>query len=795
MFKSIIIQRAIFAFLLSLFSGVAAFGQGTAFTYQGRLTDSGNPADGLFDMRFRLFDTLDVGTGTQIGVVTNSSVQVMNGAFSVQLDFAPCASCFDGSARFLEISIRPAGSADPYTVLSPRQPITPAPYALRALDATQLGGIAASGFIRNSASQQAGTDFNISGSGTVGGTLTGGVVNATTQYKLSGLRMLAASGPFSGTFSLAASNTFLGDRAGLNTTPSPISNSTDGKLNSFFGAAAGDDNTTGQLNSFVGALAGSANTTGFANSFFGVQAGASNNTGSNNTLVGRSANVGAGDLTNATAIGAFARVDQSNSLVLGGITGVNSGTSVNVGIGTTTPAERLHVVGNGLFTGNLTASGSISIAGLKTEVTATTPNVIGGFLFNTVTAGVRGAFIGGGGDFPFNNRVTDDFGVVGGGRDNLAGNNAGTNFDGGHATVGGGEANTASGAHATVAGGFANNATGTDATVGGGFGNTASGVHATVPGGSTNVAAGDDSFAAGRRAKANHQATFVWSDSTSADFASTANDQFLIRASGGVGIGTTQPSASLHVSRDTSSITTPVAILESAGTQAPLAFKVDGPEVARIRADNLGNLVLATLAGTSKNIFFRAGDDSGTDLIIQSATGNVGIGDSTPVDRLDVEGDIRVGTGMTGCVKDADGNVIAGTCSSDARLKHSVTPFPETLDKLIKLRPVHFYWRRDEYRDKAFGAGQSFGLIAQEVEQIMPELVTQDEQGLKAVRYNKLPLLMLQAIKELKAENDSLKQRLDEMSREREQIKKQQTRIESLTKIICLAHPDADICR
>ena len=77
--------------------------------------------------------------------------------------------------------------------------------------------------------------------------------------------------------------------------------------------------------------------------------------------------------------------------------------------------------------------------------------------------------------------------------------------------------------------------------------NTASGTAATAPGGAHNAAAGNYSLAAGRRAQANHNGTFVWADSADADFASTGDDQFLIRASGGVGIGTNDPQAMLHV--------------------------------------------------------------------------------------------------------------------------------------------------------------------------------------------------------------------------------------------------------
>jgi len=129
--------------------------------------------------------------------------------------------------------------------------------------------------------------------------------------------------------------------------------------------------------------------------------------------------------------------------------------------------------------------------------------------------------------------------VVGGGNGNAASGN--------NATAGGGIGNTASGMSSTIAGGINNQTTAFQTAVGGGTGNIASGTASTVPGGDSNEAAGNRSFAAERRAKANHNGTFVWADDTMADFASTAADQFLIRAGGGVGIGTAAPAAQLDV--------------------------------------------------------------------------------------------------------------------------------------------------------------------------------------------------------------------------------------------------------
>ncbi|MCP4705973.1 MAG: tail fiber protein [candidate division Zixibacteria bacterium] len=83
--------------------------------------------------------------------------------------------------------------------------------------------------------------------------------------------------------------------------------------------------------------------------------------------------------------------------------------------------------------------------------------------------------------------------------------------------------------------------------IGGGYYNKASEDYATIPGGAYNDATGAFSFAAGRRAKANHTGTFVWADNTDTDFSSTADNQFLIRASGGVGINVNNPQSSLHI--------------------------------------------------------------------------------------------------------------------------------------------------------------------------------------------------------------------------------------------------------
>jgi len=196
---------------------------------------------------------------------------------------------------------------------------------------------------------------------------------------------------------------------------------------------------------------------------------------------------------------------------------------------------------------------ALALPGLRTEPNATSPNVIGGYSDNSVTSGVVGATISGGGHAPGGDRVghntvTDNYGTIGGGGSNQAGDNAGSTDDADYATVGGGDKNLASDYGATVGGGYSNDASGYGATVSGGGLNDASGAVAMVPGGFDNTAQGDYSFAAGVRAKAYHDGSFVWADSTFVDFASTADDQFLVRANGGaVFTGTNDSTAMLNV--------------------------------------------------------------------------------------------------------------------------------------------------------------------------------------------------------------------------------------------------------
>ena len=101
--------------------------QGTAFTYLGQLQNNGSPAGGSFDLVFTLFN-LSGGGAASAGPVTNSATTVSNGLFTATIDFG---GAFNGSNSWLEIGVRTNGGSV-FTTLSPRQPVTPAPYAITA---------------------------------------------------------------------------------------------------------------------------------------------------------------------------------------------------------------------------------------------------------------------------------------------------------------------------------------------------------------------------------------------------------------------------------------------------------------------------------------------------------------------------------------------------------------------------------------------------------------------------------------------------------------------------------------
>jgi hypothetical protein len=633
----------------------------------------------------------------------------------------------------------------------------------------------------------------------------------------------------------------------------------------------------------------------------------------------------------------------------------------DVGINTTSPGEDLDIIGNIQATGTIKSGNSITLDGISTRLVADStfeirvegvhairfkhaaesPNVIGGFSGNDAPDGVGAATISGGGEHTYTNTVTDDFGTVGGGRNNRAGDNGGTTEDARFATVGGGAGNVAGADHATVGGGSQNEAggkystvaggsncsTGADyatvgggwsntadydyvticggksntadqgyasigggygnraeyyATVGGGMGNNAAnnaavvgggwsnsatgqyatvsggefntatycatvaggsynaatrmystigggardssfGYYATIPGGADNKADGDYSLAAGRRAKALHEGAFVWADATDADFASTDSNQFLIRASGGVGIGEADPKSDLVINSN----------IPFAAPSAPLASLTIGNPLGG-SVITLGNDASSKVSlGWTPEEYLRVlsthgirfgtgpyGPGTYTDVVI-AENGWVGIGTESPGRDLHVVGDnprilieaetvspeinfkhsgdvdtevwaiykegttndlrfyhggsnkiwIRGGTGNVGIGGDPSASKLyvnglaCGTSSwgicSDRKFKRDIQNVTGAIEKVMGLRGISFLWRSEEYEDKNFDTGRHYGVVAQEIEEVLPEVVMGEPGDDKSVAYSEIIPVLIEAIKELKIENDELRRRVE----------------------------------
>jgi hypothetical protein len=293
-----------------------------------------------------------------------------------------------------------------------------------------------------------------------------------------------------------------------------------------------------------------------------------------------------------------------------------------------------HAVVSGGFSNVVVADVSVIGGGLRNTIhtNAWSSSVISGGARNVIQPFSQYCTIGGG-----DNNLVESNGwasVIGGGTANTIQTRATYSF------IGGGFNNYiwSNTLAATVAGGYINfiRTNATSAAIGGGQYNTVepNATHATIPGGFQNTVAAPFTFAEGNHDSANHSGAFVWSDSSSSNaFASTAPNQFLIRASGGVGIGTRSPGTALHVT----------------GLNSQL--RLEDPTFNfhwNIYTETLGNFA-----------------SSGNLLFVSSS-------------------------GVYGYIRRTDGAYFA---SSDARLKKDVQGLSNMLDRVLQLRPVSYRFK------------------------------------------------------------------------------------------------------
>ena len=193
------------------------------------------------------------------------------------------------------------------------------------------------------------------------------------------------------------------------------------------------------------------------------------------------------------------------------------------------------------------------------------------------------------------------------------------------------------------------------------------------------------------------------------------------------------------------------------GTTAPLTkLHVFGN---RIRLENSGKRVDIRADGSSvdlhsetNHLYIRSSGLGGNNNVIInpfSEDGNVGIGTETPGYKLEVNGDAAKTTGLFWV------NI------SDERLKTNIKPLSDVLGKLLRLRGVSYEWREPEKFGNA--TGPHMGLIAQEVEKVFPEWVKADARGYKSLNVQGLEAITIEAIRELHGEVEQLRKRIDKL--------------------------------
>jgi len=155
---------------------------------------------------------------------------------------------------------------------------------------------------------------------------------------------------------------------------------------------------------------------------------------------------------------------------------------------------------------------------------------------------------------------------------------------------------------------------------------------------------------------------------------------------------------------------------------------------------------------------------SGTERARISSTGNFGIGTTSPSYKLTVNGTAWCSSGAWS--------------GSDIRWKKDITPIANVLPRVMDLQAVNFFMRTDEFPEMGFSSQRQIGLIAQEVEKIFPDMVMTDDNGFKAIAYDKLSVLLLEAVKELKAENDQLRQNDQQLKADNDQLNARLERLE-----------------
>ena len=249
----------------------------------------------------------------------------------------------------------------------------------------------------------------------------------------------------------------------------------------------------------------------------------------------------------------------------------------------------------------------------------------------------------------------------------------------------------------------------------------------------------------------------------------TENASAIYYDAGAVGVGTTAPLSRLHVANGNLLMDNGrfLSVTRSDDGFAQQLFGMDGNnDVLLNRSAIVHGKVSRTVVGFNGRSF-DVRNGSNQTLLRVLPNGNTGIGQGNPSYTLDVNGDGRINTQWV---------------VSDGRYKKNVKSLEGAVEKLKAVKGVSYKYRQEAYKDKGFTGGTAYGFIAQELKEVLPELVSEDREGFYAVNYDGLIPLLTEAVKELEAkqkehtmknaeintlkrENAAIKRRLDEMER------------------------------
>jgi hypothetical protein len=408
------------------------------------------------------------------------------------------------------------------------------------------------------------------------------------------------------------------------------------------------------------------------------------------------------------------------------------------------------------------------------------------------------------------NTASNYFTTVGGGELNVAGGFSATvaggeenNASGNSSFVGGGYANYATGAYSaigggnnnssatnfsTVAGGYLNLASNYGASVGGGYHNTASGYLATVAGGYGNTASGNYSFAGGTSAQAAHPGSFVWADTTGGSFASSANDEFSVRANGGVrlaadvqiGLGSGDYHHLTIGGGNSSGFLYGAYPYYGDGIHIGYNFYSDASGSNHVINPGGGTTRISMTYGTIElATSIAAGLWPNTWVTLDSA-GRLGIDRASTANTLEVGGNAS---------KAAAGSWLA---NSDRRIKTGIATVTNALETLNQVRLVSFRYN-DDYRTSHRGIDDRtyLNVVAQEFAQVFPDYVKgsgeklPDGNEILQVDTQPLTIYSAAAVQELSqkvaADDQDLRENLKRLSRENAELRQ---RLETLEKIV-----------